>query len=328
MSKSLKIISFDIARAIGMLYIIAVWHLANYTSTFSLEPYGRYVTYGVLGMFMFVSGWLLDAKYAVSERVNIKHFAKKRVLRLMPLYLIALVAFYFSGTIKIKTLIFALFGLSSFIPPQPPTLWFVSLIIDFYLLFPFLCYRKHHFSHVVFGIVYLVICLLYIVLPNIDKRFLLYFPCFYAGILFDRYRLMQYLLKWQVFIGSVGLFCVCIWLDYMINIRIVRLVNTTIIALAFTNTLIYLSELMTKLSITKIFTWLAYSSMAAYMFHRQIIEAFRRLMIWPEDGINRLLFLLLICIPVILLGGCLIQSGYDYIIRRLEKNRSDNCVLI
>lgn len=324
MSKSLKIVSFDIARAIGMLYIIAAWHVANYTSILSLEPYGKYVTYGVLGMFMFVSGWLLDAKYAVSEKVNIKHFAKKRVLRLMPLYLIALVAFYFSGGINIKTLILALFGLSSFIPPQPPTLWFVSLIIDFYLLFPFLSYRKHYFSYLVFGIVYLSIYILCIVSPNIDKRFLLYFPCFYAGILFDRYRLMQYLLKWQVFIGSIGLISVCIWLDYVISTRIVRLVNTTIIALAFTNILIYLSELMTKLPITKIFTWLAYSSMAAYMFHRQIIGAFRRFLIWPEDGIVRLLFLLLICVPVILIGGYLIQLGYDYIIKRLEKKRSDN----
>lgn len=318
MSKSLKIVSFDIARAIGMLYIIAAWHVADYTSILSLEPYGEYVTYGVLGMFMFVSGWLLDAKYAVSEKVNIKHFAKKRVLRLMPLYLIALVAFYFSGGINTKTLLLALFGLSSFIPPQPPTLWFVSLIIDFYLLFPFLSYRKHHFSYLVFGIVYLSIYILCIVSPNIDKRFLLYFPCFYAGILFDRYRLMQYLLKWHVFIGSIGLFCVCIWLDSVINTRIVRLVNTTIISLAFTNVLIYLSDLMTRLSITKIFTMLAYSSMAAYMFHRQIIGVFRRFLIWPEDGIVRLLFLLLICVPVVLLGGYLIQLGYDYIIKRLE----------
>ena len=323
----MKIKLFDIARGMGMLYIIAAWHLADYTSMIDLQPYGSYVTYGVLGMFMFISGWLLNDKYSLSEKVNIKYFVKKRVLRLIPLYFIALITFYFSGGISIKTLLWALFGLSSFFPPQPPTLWFVSLIIDFYLLFPLLSYRKQHFSDVVFCITYLCTYVLFSFSPNIDKRFLFYFPCFYAGILFNRYKLLHWLLKWQVFLGSLILFWVCMNLDNYIRIKILKILNITITAMSFTNIIIFLSDLITRLPISKIFTWLAYSSMAAYMFHRQIIGAFRRLSIWPEDGIRRLVFLLLICVPVILLAGYTIQSAYNNVVKRLDKKRSNNRIV-
>ena len=324
MGTSLKLELFDIARAFGMIYIIMVWHLTNYTSMISLVPFGTYVTYGVLGMFMFISGWLLNDKYAVSEKIDIKRFAKKRILRLMPLYLLALLAFYFSGGISMSTLLLSLVGLSSFFPPQPPTLWFVSLIIDFYLLFPLLSYRKHHFSEIVFCIVYLVIMTLSYMTPDVDKRFLIYFPCFYAGILFNRYRLLRYLLKWQVLVCSVIVFCCCISLGNVIGIKFLRLLNTSLIALSFMNIIIFISHALTYLPVSRICTWIAYSSMAAYMFHRQIIAAFRRLSIWPDDGIGRLLFMLLICYPVILVSGYLIQLLYDSVTKKIVTNKQTN----
>lgn len=324
MATSTKIKSFDTARAIGMIYIIAVWHLANYTSMLNLQPYGTYVTYGVLGMFMFISGWLLNEKYVITKVTEIRLFAKRRILRLMPLYLIALITFYYSGVFNLRTLLLALLGLSSFFPPQPPTLWFVSLIIDFYLLFPLLSYRKHHFSDCFFCIVYFSIILIDSLTPNIDKRFLIYFPCFYAGILFNRLRLLPNMLKWQNLLISIILFFICLSLDKFIQIRTLRLANCTVIALTFTTIIIYISNALTRLSVYKIFSWVAYSSMAAYMFHRQIIGAFRRLSIWPEDGIARLLFLLLVCVPLILLLGYAIQKAYDFIVKRLKANGRNN----
>lgn len=324
MTTSLKIKSFDTARATGMIYIIAVWHLADYTSMFNPRPYGTYVTYGVLGMFMFLSGWLLNEKYVITKVTDIRLFAKKRILRLMPLYLIALVTFYFSGGFNLKTLLLALFGLSSFFPPQPPTLWFVSLIIDFYLLFPLLSYRKYHFSDWIFYIIYVVIILIDSFTPNIDKRFLLYFPCFYAGILFNRLKLLPYLLKWQTSLISIILFCISLSLDEFVQIKILRLLNCSIVALTFTAIIIYISNALTSLSVYKIFSWIAYSSMAAYMFHRQIIGVLRRLSIWPKDGLERLLFLLLVCVPLILLLGYAIQKAYDFIVKRLKANGRNN----
>lgn len=321
MTTSHKIDSFDIARALGMIYIIAAWHLHDYTSMITLRPYGTYVTYGMLGMFMFISGWLLNDKYAVSRKTDIVRFAKKRVLRLAPLYFIALLSFYFFDVINVKTLVLALTGLSSFIPPQPPTLWFVSLIIDFYLLFPLLSYKRPHFSGIVFWVVYFAMCVLLRLTTGIDKRFLIYFPCFYIGILFNRYRLLQYLLQWRVFLGSVVLFCISLLMDSVISIRFLRIANSSLAALSFTSIIIYISHILTYLQIKGIWTWIAYSSMAAYMFHRQIIGAFRRFSIWPEDGPGRLLFLLLVCFPIVLITGFVLQSAYDSIVKRLGRNK-------
>lgn len=82
--------SLDIARALSMLYIVGVWHLNNYTQSFDLAPWGEYVKNASLGLFMFLSGYLLGGRYVVKDTKSLWHFMKKRVLRIMPLFALSL----------------------------------------------------------------------------------------------------------------------------------------------------------------------------------------------------------------------------------------------
>ena len=83
-------ISIDIIRAISMIYVIAIWHLSNYTQTFSLEGTFPYcITVAIMGTFMFVSGFLLKGKYNITGKDDVINFFKKRFIRIIPLYILA-----------------------------------------------------------------------------------------------------------------------------------------------------------------------------------------------------------------------------------------------
>ena len=127
----------DIARVMAMLYIITIWHAHDYIRVVSI-PFGDLVKNACLGLFMFVSGYLLGGGYKIYTIRDVRNFAIKRFVRIYPLYAIALLSFWITKAIDLKTLVYSLTGLSTFLPPQPPTLWFVSMLLLFYVFFIFI----------------------------------------------------------------------------------------------------------------------------------------------------------------------------------------------
>lgn len=136
-----RIVYIDIARALAMLYIIGFWHLKDYLSPDIKEALtfkgSNDITNIMLGAFMFISGMLLS-RYKFDKMGDVFSFLYKRMKRFYILYFIAALLFYFSGIIpELKIFVTTVLGISSYILPQPYTLWFISMLFSFYLLTPF-----------------------------------------------------------------------------------------------------------------------------------------------------------------------------------------------
>ena len=155
---------------------------------------------------------------------------------------------------------------------------------------------------------------------DVDRRFYYYFPCFIVGIIAARYLPNQFSNYKFGILGAIAFSLIStgyLWLDLFSN-EPANSVFRMLIALSGTMSFISLSYYLTNSS--HISFWasrIAYSSMAAYLFHRQIFSVIRQYVYWPEDGTGRVLFLLFVCIPIILLIGYIIQTVYDYFLKKL-----------
>ena len=135
---------------------------------------------------------------------------------------------------------------------------------------------------------------------DVDRRFYYYFPCFIVGIIAARYLPNQFSNYKFGILGAIAFSLIStgyLWLDLFGN-EPANSVFRMLIALSGTMSFISLSYYLTNSS--HISFWasrIAYSSMAAYLFHRQIFSVIRQYVYWPEDGTGRVLFLLFVCIP-------------------------------
>lgn len=179
-------------------------------------------------------------------------------------------------------------GFSVIIPPQPPTLWFVSW-----------SYYSTIFSHHVRTTN--ILCVydrrLYYTRGygrsggmDVDRRFYYYFPCFIVGITAARYLPNQFSNYKFGILGAIAFSLIStgyLWLDLFGN-EPANSVFRMLIALSGTMSFISLSYYLTNSS--HISFWasrIAYSSMAAYLFHRQIFSVIRQYVYWPEDGTRK-----------------------------------------
>ncbi|MEG2219325.1 MAG: acyltransferase [Muribaculaceae bacterium] len=314
--------SLDVARGLSMLYIVGVWHLNNYTDAFSLAPWGEYVKNASLGLFMFLSGYLLGGRYVVCDVGSFWRFLRGRVLRILPLFALSLLMYYNLGKISVGTALLSVVGLSTFIPPMPLTLWFVSMIIVFYLLFPLLS-SGVLWRQVVVAVVISGVGLAMVLLgTGIEKRFVYYFPCFAVGVMLSRYKIPEILSREVVSLSLVGAVCASMlcwstgleWSDWRV------ILCRPVIAFGGAIVILWVSQYLARLrGVALCGGWIAYASMAAYMFHRHIYQYIRDHVWFPNDGLWRVMWLVFVCLPVIMLLGWLIQWVYDRALKLIIK---------
>ena len=149
--------SIDIVRSLSMLYIL-IFHCGNYTEEINFQPWGDFFKNGALGTFMFISGYLLGRKYTIFHGIDaVKSFFINRAIRILPLFFLSLLIYLFMGYLSVKTVLLSMTGFSVIIPPQPPTLWFVSMIILFYYLFPIMSGQRISSVFMIAGCIILVV---------------------------------------------------------------------------------------------------------------------------------------------------------------------------
>ncbi|MFR2524521.1 acyltransferase [uncultured Alistipes sp.] len=298
--------SLDVARALSMVYIIVLWHLLSYTGAFSFVPYGgEYITSVFLGLFFIISGYLLKSKYDITGRAALKKYLTRRVLRIMPIYAVALASFVMVAMCTPREALFAFLGLSSFIPPQPMTLWFVSMILFFYVCFLVSGLRC---KYVVWTAVYALIIVASHFYDGIDPRLILYFPCFIFGIFLQKIGRTEQLTK-----GGGTLFVLSVLALLLIESPAPALDRLLTICLAISASvlLLSLSERAARIKGVNVAAgFIAYSSLVAYMFHRQLMMVFIHFY-WPGSSNGRLIYVLLICAPAVILFGYAGQKIYD-----------------
>lgn len=168
---------------------IMLFHLEGQTNIFTYmlgKANFTIIGYGGVDIFLFYSGFGLY--YSWQKHPSIKLFFKKRFLRILPTYWIAVFFLYFLvlQCINWKDMLLMLTTFGFWI--QKANEWYISAIIAFYLLFPLYMYffQKNPLKSVVIWSMFGIIAsfLIGIIYPTIIIYFTARIPIFFIGVFF------------------------------------------------------------------------------------------------------------------------------------------------
>lgn len=308
---------FDVVRVICMTYLIAFFHLYGsvypHGSSPFYDPACTAMAHACLGLFTFVSGYLLGRKYCFGKQGNVDAwtFYKKRILRVFPLFVIASIALWligFNGTEATRN---GLLCISPFVDPKPLTLYYIPVIMWCYLVTPLI--SRHDMKWRMLGCLSIFSLLLVsrFLFPSVDNRFV--FDVFFY------------------FVGVVSASC----LDWRLNSNLgtaIKMLAVLIFAILFVITincsllettfrqmavgaigvfpLLFLCEGLSTLGGHRFFYFVSYSSMACYMFHRFFYRV-AVLLYNPSDTNLKWLYMAGLVFPVMIVLSYLIQKMYE-----------------
>jgi len=303
-----KLVFIDYLRSFSMLYIVGYWHLFDYTNFFpaSLYPASEKLSIITLGLFTFISGFL-SAKSLIKSPKTVQ-FYMKRVVRIYPLYVVALILFLIYGLLDSSTAWKSVFLISMLHGSAPRTLWFITMIMLFYLIAPFLVrFAYHSKKYITFSLSIMILLMsLMVILGTVDIRLLLYFPCFCVGIYCAIHGMKNGLTntKYAVILLAVGLTTYLIPTEWW---TVEKLKQIPVI-LSSSYLIFYFCYARQKLFANiRFIMFLSYSSYGMYLFHRPLYESLKGFY-FPETGLFQVLYLIGICLLVIsLVSWCLQQ---------------------
>lgn len=318
-----KSLSIDLLRAVCVLYIVGFWHLMDYTHGFVAynNAATARLTVIVLGLFTFLSGFLLAQAPLRLRAQALQRFYTKRFLRIYPLYLLALLGFWAVGLADRGIALKAALGLSMAYGPPPNTLWFITMILVFYLVAPLLiALRDARLRFLLASLALFALALLAGRAASGDIRIAEYFPAFALGI------------HWAgrgrgASMGSASWASLAAIAACALSLVIAGNPQFSLAAapLAMFGALaIFLLAARLPLprdgGLAQAIGMLSYASFAMYLFHRIVYKGLHAL-VDPASPTLGLLFLLAVCLPVVIVVGYVVQKAYDAARQRLAASR-------
>lgn len=305
----------NLLRAAGILYIVGFWHLMNYVKGF--PGYMNEATYGLtvtaLASFTILSGYLLGLKSVSLDRDSLLNFYKRRLIRIYPPMVFAVIllvgTLFFDVISGLKSILL----LGAIIPPAPATIWYISMLVLFYAIAPFMiCVRDKGilpYVAMTFG-ASAVMLALHAYIGLFDPRTIIYLPCFAIGIAVARGELQKP--AWLI-----ALLAVATLLSYMYCLTTPppewEVSVTSLPFAAFSSWLILL--IVFKLPLPKDdVSWikfLASASLFMYLFHRVFYRLFKFVLGGLPDPYIGLAAMYLIGLPAIIVLSWFGQRFYD-----------------
>lgn len=315
MKNSEKLIFVEYLKTFSMLYIVGYWHLFDYTSYLPifLYPASEKLAFITLGLFTLISGFL-SGKSIIKNPKTIDFYVK-RIIRIYPMYLVAIVLFFIYNLNDGLTSLKSLFLVSMLYGPAPRTLWFIAMIMLFYIIAPFLVKSaeniKKYFLFVTF--VMAVLMIFKLTFKTADIRLFLYFPCFCAGIYcaINGIENRLFNIKNAIIVMIVGLLSYLVTTDSGIIEKLKEI--SWILSISY---LIFLAGYRSRAKFTNIgfIVFLSYSSYAMYLLHRPIYMTLKSVY-FPESGVLQILYLGSFCLVVI----ALTSWGFQWVNDQLYK---------
>jgi peptidoglycan/LPS O-acetylase OafA/YrhL len=174
----------DWIRVFVMFYIIFVWHIDDYAENIFLNNSTSLLTRLSLHVFVFLSSYLLSRNYVISEKKAIREFIKKRAIRLYPLYLLSLIMLLIISSISFKGFFAGIFLLNMILNVDLRTLWFISMIFNYYILLSIILYNYSLNKTIYISLIFWISCyILHKSLGIISPKLLTYYPSFLIGII-------------------------------------------------------------------------------------------------------------------------------------------------
>ncbi len=318
-----KSVAFDVARALAALFIVGFHHVLDYSPFLKARVdlvLDDGIKIGCLAFFFFCSSYLVSRRTEILRFEDAVRFWKRRCIRLLPLYLLAL--FSFSRPFRLTAL--SVVGLNNFVPGidgrNIATLWFVSQLILYYFLYPlFRAIRRK----TVLAAACLVLETVFwrgSVLWGWDHRLWLYFPLYATGIFAaDRTERDIAAVSFPLGFGFVAL-------------AAARLLPAFPIVTAFCGCgLVFaVSVLLAKAKpIAPFFGAVSYASMCAYLFHRKEYHRLvSGLVRWTDPAIRDrpafLLWMYLAFVPAVFVAGWFVQRAYDLLVRKADRRTRES----
>ncbi|MEZ5542360.1 MAG: acyltransferase [Pseudomonadota bacterium] len=317
--------AIDFLRAAGILYIVGYWHLVPYTQSF--PGYGNIYTEFLkdiaLGSFVFCSGVLLARRPLAPSWSALAAFYRRRVLRIYPLYVIALLLFGVAGLASQAVVLNALLLMSMFLPPAPYTLWFVCMIMTFYLLTPPLLWlAEYPYALLLAGSTLLALgSAWHLAVHPLDTRLLQYLPCFLAGIAWTRMPALAGACARRSVLVLGVLVAAFLWYRVLYGQGLEAALGRIPAILAGTVLLYQSSVRQAGYLRARWLTHLAYASFCIYLFHRPVFHYLIGLH-FPEDAWLRLAWLLGVALPLTVVLAYAVQTSYDRLLGYLQPART------
>ena len=304
----------DILRGLSMLYIVGFWHLLEYTHAIHYQtPVTHRITWITLGIFFFISGYLIGHKKVSFTSIGLIGFYLKKLLRIYPLYLVALVWFTKLGISRPDISIKAAWGISVFTGQAPPTLWFVAMIIVFYAIAPFLvysCRKKNIYTYLFYDGLFMLALYAYQRFTGLlELRMLVYFSVFYLGI-YAGVDENIFTKKKTIFFLAVLSFL----LSYFTHVNALALKVLTVVPMITICSLFVVMMIkdskVTSNKARTIIMGLSYASYCMYLFHRPIYILANKFY-FPVNQSLQVFYLVGICLPCVILFSYGVQKTYD-----------------
>ncbi len=311
--KSERILGFDVARSISIIWIIALYHVFP-SAHIPLNNSIKTITYSSLGIFTFLSAFLLTSRYKFNQKKEIWQFYKKRVLRFYPLFLISSVILWIIGYNSLESTIKGILGISPFWKPHPTTMWYCAMLVSLYLITPFWANGGLWKQLVKFFLTMSVITCVDIVFHKVVPRTFCYYPVFFIGIIFAQYfydKIIE-IVKNKYFSFCLSLlYFALIVIQVFYNNKILLIFTSFIGIFALLSIYMWIGDAIKKnFRYYKLFSILSYSSMCMYLFHREIQYILLEL-VRPTETITMLLYLGLIGLFLTIIVAFCIQKSYD-----------------
>lgn len=325
-------LTFDIVRALCIVEVVCFWHITNYIdldlSKTSLMIFG-YFTTSVLGAFTFMSGFFLR-KYKMDNFIEVKKFYIQRLKRFGLLYFIAALLLYSVSTLagqpwypSFTNFVLSLFGLTCFFQPLPPTLWYMVMIMLFYIITPPILSIQSIRGRMIVSIIIYALLMFLNSIDYLDERILCYFPMYALGLIINS-KFVEFL-KLHAFVTIiVAIVCLLPIIIFSYGYGY-NLLFSLLVCLAGFPIILGTSELLSKSVIVKsIATFISYSSLNMYLFHRHFYLGF--LILWTggnfsniRDATFPMWFAFLVVCPCIIVSCYYIQKLYDIVVSKWWK---------
>lgn len=328
---------FDVARVLCMSFIVVFVHLWSYiypevTSAIYVHPVFAILTNSCLGLFTFASGYLLGGKYSFGKDGNTRIwlFYKKRVLRIIPLFLLAAVILYLIGFNSAKATLNGVLCISPFTTPRPMTLWYIPVILWCYFITPFISRKSFVWRLTIGAGVLLIVWFIRNYIHPVDFRFLFNMSLYIVGLVTAPYLNWKFenrkWIKLVIVVFFVGLLSVTFFKTPNVLFKRTS-AFVGVFALLFVCE--YIANMVFRHNASNVVSPIgsliknvSYASMACYMFHRFFFWAGE--MIWnPSTVWLKWLYMAGAVFPVMLVLSYYIQFGYDKLMQgfKTEKNK-------
>lgn len=314
-------LTFDIAKALSIVLIVA-WHLFGQLLSGWWFTFTAWLVNAGMALFFYSSAKFLS-HYKIIVLEDVGAFYLRRFKRFYPLYIIAAIGLFLVGfNPDIRVLLTTCLGISTIIPPQPQTLWFMSMMMLFYLITPLILYfHKKVVKLIIFLVLFLLMFFLFQFIIPIDDRFFLYFPFYGAGLILDDSTFIKIKLKksylWSVLIIVLFILIVIIHQQFKFSLAINAILQYggnlfgIILILLMSK---YLSN--TIRPIIKLLSYISYSTLTVYLFHRIIFLIMLSEFYLTKTDTISILYSTLVVLPITFVASYYLQKAYDVIIKK------------